>query len=125
MIVLMVIALNVLNSLGTDGSFGNQDSEHSVLSETARVVTPLFAPMGLRGTTGQRWSGYSRASLRRRSSSARSTICTRISRRRGVSQDDPPFDIVASLREAAATVPANLSVSPMRWLDPVGPGQCE
>ena len=47
-IVLMVIALNVLNSLGTDGSFGNEDSEHSVLSETARVVTPLFAPMGLR-----------------------------------------------------------------------------
>ena len=41
-IVLMVIALNVLNSLGTDGSFGNEDSEHSLLSETAKVVTPLF-----------------------------------------------------------------------------------
>ncbi|MCV5803189.1 ferrous iron transporter B, partial [Escherichia coli] len=36
-----------LNSLGTDGSFGNEDSENSVLSKAAQVVTPVFAPIGI------------------------------------------------------------------------------
>lgn len=33
--------------MGTDGSFGNEDSEKSVLSQAAQVVTPVFAPIGV------------------------------------------------------------------------------
>jgi ferrous iron transport protein B len=46
-IVLVVAGLNVFNSLGTDGSFGHQDSESSVLSHVSQFATPLFAPMGI------------------------------------------------------------------------------
>ncbi len=46
-IVLVVIALNVLNSIGTDGSVGNQDSEQSVLSAIGKAITPAFAPIGI------------------------------------------------------------------------------
>lgn len=46
-IVLVVTILSFLNSVGTDGSFGNEDSENSVLSKAAQVVTPVFAPMGV------------------------------------------------------------------------------
>ncbi|VAW78141.1 Ferrous iron transport protein B, partial [hydrothermal vent metagenome] len=46
-IIVMVLALNLLNSIGTDGSFGNEDSEQSVLSATSRVLVPVFAPMGI------------------------------------------------------------------------------
>ena len=46
-IVPMVLVLNVLNAVGTDGSFGNQDSDQSVLSEIGRSITPAFAPMGM------------------------------------------------------------------------------
>jgi ferrous iron transport protein B len=47
-IVLMVLALNLLATIGSDGSLGNQDSEHSILAEVSRSATPLFAPMGIR-----------------------------------------------------------------------------
>jgi ferrous iron transport protein B len=47
-IVIVVCILNFLNSLGTDGKFGHHDSQDSVLSKTAQVITPLLAPMGVK-----------------------------------------------------------------------------
>ncbi len=47
-IVIVVCLLNFLNSIGTDGSFGHQDSEKSILSQSAQVVMPLLAPMGIK-----------------------------------------------------------------------------
>ena len=47
-IVLMVAVLSVLNSLGTDGSFGNQDQENSVLSKLSQSVTLVLHPIGVR-----------------------------------------------------------------------------
>ena len=46
-IVIVVIALSFLNSLGTNGSFGNEDSEESVLSIIGKSITPAFAPLGI------------------------------------------------------------------------------
>lgn len=47
-IVIVVCLLNFFNSIGTDGEFGHQDSENSVLSQGAKVVMPLLAPMGIK-----------------------------------------------------------------------------
>jgi len=46
-IVLVVTLLNVVNSIGTDGSFGHQDTEGSVLSKTAQIITPVLSPLGI------------------------------------------------------------------------------
>jgi ferrous iron transport protein B len=46
-IVAVVIVLSFLNSYSTDGSFGNEDSENSVLSVIGKSITPVFAPMGV------------------------------------------------------------------------------
>lgn len=46
-IVLMVTVLSFFNSLGTDGSFGNEDSNKSVLSNVGKAITPVFYPMGI------------------------------------------------------------------------------
>src|SRR6056297_3873309 len=46
-IVPMVLVLNVLSSVGTDGTFNHEDSESSVLAEIGRTVAPAFGPMGL------------------------------------------------------------------------------
>ncbi len=46
-IVLVVALLGLLNSIGTDGSFGNEDSEESVLAAIGRGITPVFSPMGI------------------------------------------------------------------------------
>ena len=47
-ILIIVAVLGFLNSLGTDGSFGNNNSSKSVLSSVSRTVTPVFRPMGIR-----------------------------------------------------------------------------
>jgi ferrous iron transport protein B len=47
-IVIAVFLLGVLNSLGTDGSFGNEDTENSVLAVTGKAITPIFSPMGIK-----------------------------------------------------------------------------
>jgi ferrous iron transport protein B len=46
-IVPVVMALIVLGSLGTDGSFGNANTDRSVLAEVAKAATPVLAPMGI------------------------------------------------------------------------------
>lgn len=51
-IVLVVFALNILGSLGTDGSFGHDNQNDSVLSEMAKAATPLVAPLGI---TEENW----------------------------------------------------------------------
>ena len=47
-ILVVVMVLSFLNSIGTDGSFGNQDSEDSILSHIGMSITPVFSPMGIR-----------------------------------------------------------------------------
>jgi ferrous iron transport protein B len=46
-IVPVVVVLSFLNSMGTDGSFGNDDSDKSALSALGKSITPVFAPMGI------------------------------------------------------------------------------
>lgn len=46
-IVLVVTLLNVINSVGIDGSFGHQDSESSLLSQAAQIITPVLSPLGI------------------------------------------------------------------------------
>ena len=51
-LVPVVMVLAILNSTGTDGSFGNEDSEQSVLAAIGKTITPVFQPMGI---TNDNW----------------------------------------------------------------------
>lgn len=46
-IVKVVAVLTIINSIGMDGSFGNQDSKDSLLSHIGKVLTPALAPIGV------------------------------------------------------------------------------
>ncbi len=46
-IVIVVTVLSLLNSLGTDGSLGNENTKHSVLSVVGKSITPAFKPIGI------------------------------------------------------------------------------
>lgn len=46
-IVVAVAILAFLNSAGIDGTFGNEDSPDSVLSQIGRTITPIFTPLGV------------------------------------------------------------------------------
>lgn len=51
-IVIICAILGFLNSWGTDGTFGNEDSEKSVLSEIGYTIAPVLSPMGV---TQENW----------------------------------------------------------------------
>lgn len=46
-IIIVVTILGFLNSIGTDGTLGNEDTENSVLSVIGKSITPIFVPMGI------------------------------------------------------------------------------
>ena len=46
-IVVIVACLSILNSMGTDGTWGHEDTNESVLSEIGRTIVPVLEPMGV------------------------------------------------------------------------------
>jgi len=119
-IVIMVLALNLLNSIGTDGSFGNQDSEKSVLSAASRVMTPVFAPMGIKEDNWPAVVGVFSGILAKEVvvgtlDNLYASLATGDSGTRAEEQS-----LWQQLREAARTVPANLAAVSEKLLDPMG-----
>ncbi len=51
-IIVAVMILSFFNSLGTDGTFGNENTDKSLLTEAAKSTIPLFRPMGI---TDENW----------------------------------------------------------------------
>ncbi|WP_435234835.1 Fe(2+) transporter permease subunit FeoB [Psychromonas sp. PT13] len=51
-IIVVVTLLNVINSVGVDGTFGHQDTDSSLLSKGAQFVTPVLSPLGI---TQENW----------------------------------------------------------------------
>ncbi len=119
-IVVMVLVLNVLNSIGTDGSFGNEDSEHSVLSETGKLVTPLFAPMGIQENNWPATVGiFSGVLAKEVVVGTLDSIYGKLAEAHKL-EEKPPFSLWRALGEALATVPNNLAKVGNSLLDPLG-----
>jgi ferrous iron transport protein B len=120
-IVVMVLALNVLNSIGSDGSFGNQDSNESVLSEIGQALTPVFSPLGIQEDNWPATVGIFTGVLAKEVVvGTLDSIYTQLAAQdAGETADDAPFDLWDSLREAVATIPANLGALKDSLLDPL------
>ncbi len=121
-IVLMVLAINVLSSLGTDGSFGNRNSEGSVLGALARAATPAFAPMGVREDNWPATLGiFSGVLAKEVIVGTLDSLYGRLASEGAEAEEKgPAFQLWAALQKAAATVPTNLAKLGDRLLDPLG-----
>jgi ferrous iron transport protein B len=110
-IVIMVLIINTLNSIGTDGSFGNEDTEHSVLSALSKGITPVLTPMGIQQENWPATVGIFTGIL------AKETVVgTLDALYTNLAQEDSalereeltPFDFWQAIGDAAVTVPENL-----------------
>lgn len=121
-ILLMVLAINLLGSLGTDGSFGARDSEGSVLGALARATTPAFAPMGVREDNWPATLGiFSGVLAKEVIVGTLDSLYSRLaSEGAGEGEAEPGFHLWGALQAAAATVPENLGKLGDRLLDPLG-----
>jgi ferrous iron transport protein B len=119
-IVLMVVVINFLNSWGTDGSFGNQDSDKSVLSAISRSITPVFAPIGIQEDNWPATVGiFSGLLAKEVVVGTLDAIYSQIDQ--AVASDaPPPFALGPALSAALATIPANLGEVLNNLGDPLG-----
>ncbi|KDN27648.1 iron transporter FeoB [Vibrio fortis] len=113
-IVVVVAVLSFLNSLGTDGSFGNEDSENSVLSKAAQVVTPVFAPIGIQEENWPATVGIITGIF------AKEAVVGTLNSLYTTPSDEEAaeFDLAGSLHEAVMTIPDNLAG--LSYSDPLG-----
>ncbi|GLS84247.1 Fe(2+) transporter permease subunit FeoB [Paraferrimonas haliotis] len=102
-IVIVVTGLNFVNSIGTDGSFGHEDSDESVLSVVSQTVTPVFAPMGVSQDNWPATVGIVTGIFAKEA-----VIGTLNSLYSHESADEEIAPLSESLAEAFATIPENL-----------------
>lgn len=125
-IVPMVLVLNFLNALGTDGSFGNEDSNSSVLAQIGRTISPAFSPFGLNAENWPAAVGIFTGVLAKEAvvgtlNATYESLAKSDAAQRGETlAPEEPFDLAVALNEAVATIPANLIDALNSWTDPLG-----
>ena len=122
-IVIMVVILGFLNSVGTDGSFGKQDSQDSLLSAMSRTVTPVFSPMGITqenwpATVGLMSGVFAKEVMVGTLNALYSQLGAEAADAKGA--DEKPYSFWGGMGEALATIPENLAKLPEQALDPLG-----
>ena len=119
-IVPMVLVLNFLNAMGTDGSFGRENSDQSVLSEIGRNLTPIFKPMGIENDNWPATVGIFTGVLAKEAVVGTLNALYSQMAFDDAGADDESFDLVASLSKAVMTIPDNLINVAGNLLDPLG-----
>ncbi len=109
-ILAVIVILSFLNSIGTDGSFGNQDGENSVLSKIGKMIVPVLKPMGMREDNWPAAVGiftgiFAKEAVIGTLDSLYSQID--IKEKKGTEPDK--FNFFEGMKESFATIPENLS----------------
>ncbi|MEQ8859471.1 MAG: ferrous iron transport protein B [Pseudomonadales bacterium] len=113
-IVAVVIVLNTVNSVGVDGSLGNQDSEKSVLSAIGRTITPVFEPMGIREENWPATVGIFTGIF------AKEVVVGTLDALYAPKSGDGKVDLMATVKAAFQSVPDNLIAIGDQLTDPLG-----
>ncbi len=109
-IVPMVLILGMLNTIGTDGSIGNKDSEKSLLSAVATACTPIFEPMGVEKdnwpATVAIFTGlFAKEAVIGTMTSLYGQNSTLAASADGIDLDEPAYSFWGGIRDAFATIP--------------------
>ncbi|WP_052078614.1 ferrous iron transport protein B [Spirochaeta lutea] len=144
-ILIAVAVLGILNSIGTDGSIGNQDSEESLLSLMGKTIQPVFQPMGIQednwpATVGLFTGIFAKEAVVGTLNSLYSQVDAQIAAPAAAPNpapetDSPPAPDAAAespafspwpgIREAFLSIPANLTGWIEGLADPLGIGMIQ
>ena len=110
-IVVMVLVINVLSSIGTDGSMSHDNTSKSVLATISKTVTPVFSPMGIEEDNWPAVLGIISGVLAKEVVvGTLDTLYSQLAREDSDAPDtEEPFDFWQAINDAAATVPENLA----------------
>jgi ferrous iron transport protein B len=126
LIVPMVLVLGMLNTIGTDGSIGNEDSEESVLSVIGKTITPVFEPIGVEKNN---WpasvSVFTGLFAKEAVIGTMKGLYGQVDARDIAASDaaagsEDSYSLVLGLKKAFASIPENLSGVVDGLIDPLG-----
>ena len=120
-IVPMVLILNFFSALGMDGSFRQENSNKSVLSEVGRHLTPLFEPMGIRSDNWPATVGIFTGVLAKEAVvGTLDALYSQLGNPNVSEASAESFNLADALIKAVLTIPENLTAVADNILDPIG-----
>jgi ferrous iron transport protein B len=120
-IVPMVLVLNFLNALGTDGTLGHENSNKSVLSAIGKSLTPLFGPMGISNDNWPATVGiFTGVMAKEAVVGTLDSLYGQMAAIDGEPSEKPPFTLSVALLDACKTIPENFKKLANNILDPLG-----
>ncbi len=106
-IIPVCIILGVLNSITLTGKLTQENNQQSLLSAVGRVVTPVFAPMGITQDNWPATVGLTTGILAKEV--VIGTLNTLYSQQSNVAQQAAQFNFWGGLSDAILSIPQNLS----------------
>lgn len=134
-IVPMVLCLGLLNTIGTDGTIGHEDSQESVLAAVGKSITPVFEPIGVEhdnwpaavsvftGLFAKESVIGTMKGLYGQQRAADQGKCEEGEVNNGEAAEE--YSFLGGIKEAFATIPENLKGVGGRLLDPLGVGDAQ
>ncbi|MCW5699699.1 MAG: Fe(2+) transporter permease subunit FeoB [Rhodospirillales bacterium] len=120
-IIAVVVVLNFLNSWGTDGSFGNEDSDRSVLAMIGKSATPVLAPLGIDENNWPATVGlFTGVFAKEAVVGTLDALYSAMAEDAAGAGAETAFDFWGGISEAFASIPANLSAMVDTFADPLG-----
>jgi len=119
----VIMVLSFLNSLGTDGSFGNEDTEQSTLARVSKVITPALKPLGVSEENWPAMVGiFTGIFAKEAVVGTLDALYAGIDRQavKGEEASDEAFDFWGGIGGAFATIPENLLGVVDTLTDPLG-----
>ncbi len=128
-ITIAVLVLAFLNSLGLDGSFGNEDSDNSILTRIGKGLTPVFEPMGIEKENWPAVVGlFTGLFAKEAVVGTLDALYSQIEASEEAAEeggDEEGFDFLGGIGEAFASIPEALSGVGGGLSDPLGTGLIE
>ncbi len=105
-ILIVIVILGFLGSIGKDGSFGNNDTENSMLSVAAKGIAPVFYPLGLKeenwpGAVGLFTGLFAKESV----VGTLDTLYSQMEAQENIQEEEPPFNFWKDIGKAFKTIP--------------------
>lgn len=117
----VIAVLSLFNSLGTDGSFGNEDSQNSVLASISKTITPILEPIGV---TEANWPAtvgiFTGIFAKEAVVGTLDSLYSAMDAEAAGSEAEEEVSFLGAIAESFATIPANLLDLTGTFLDPLG-----
>jgi len=120
-IIPVVVVLSFLNSMGTDGTFGNDDTDNAVLSYIGKSITPVFTPMGIQEDNWPATVGiFTGIFAKEAVVGTLNSMYTQLEVTTVEKGEEDTFDFWSGIKESFVSIPENLAGVAGTMMDPLG-----